>query len=652
MPALSAPPSNHQLAHQLGADLLAAGFDLESLILRCVVLRGKLMVLAEHPNTLGIDPSPVLLALRQSLAQHLPLGLPAAVATQPALPVEIFLRRSGQRQPYAQAGFVWQPGDTLTTLFDQEFDGDLDGDSSAAVTQGAEAGETSAGRDVADSTPGAEVSNAVGCAAPVREDGSALALLESSGETLDAPAGGMDGEATGAIAPLSPKSQPRSVLPDAVPPWLRFPLWSLGIAAGILLLGTSAYGLTRPCVIGGCRRLGSAAQLSQQATRQVADDPSVAAVQQAHDRLSYGIASLAAIPRWSRFYGQAQADLAQYRTEIADLDQIIRAQQRAYEAAQVSQDPPHPLATWIEARLLWRQSLNLLDQVPSHSPIYPLAQTKRQQYRANLDSINQRVETEQAAADALSAAIQTSQLAQSRHEEADSLSAWQLTHQDWQTAVNLLRRIPQGTTARREAAELLPVYQRQLIEARDRSTQAGIAEQTYRDAERAASAAQAEEENNQWTRAVSHWRVALSRIEQVPQGTRRHEEAQVLAQAYQDRLIQAQQHLRSAIAMGTIQEDLANLCGGSPAVCRHSFSRSHIRLDIAATYDLALAQTITPPPQQLAITTAPDVQQQANALVQGVSRIGHQVNLPIDLYGADGLLIARYRPELNGFVKQ
>jgi hypothetical protein len=651
MPALSAPPRNDQLARQLGADLLAAGFDLESLTLRCVALRGKLMVLAEHPSSLAVEPGPVLSALQQSLEQHLPLGLPETVATKPTLPVEIFLRRSGQKQPYAQQAFVWQPGDMLTTLFD--------GDASAAAKVAEaddvpDAGEASEVGDAAESAAGAEVpAVGEGSTAVSRDAVSALALRDVPEETLDSPAEEEDGEAAGgAIAPLSPKSQPGSVLPDAVPPWMRFPLWSLGIAAGILLLGTTAYGLTRPCVVGGCRRLDRAAQLSQQAARQVAEDPSVAEVQQAHDRLSYSIASLVAIPRWSRFYRQAQADLAQYQTEIADLDQIIRAQQRAYEAVQVGQDPPHPLATWVEARLLWRQAVNLLDQVPSHSPIYPLAQTKRQQYSSNLDSINQRVETEQAAADALSAAIQTSQLAQRRHEDADSLSSWQLAHQDWQTAVNLLRRIPQGTTARREAAELLPVYQRQLIEARDRSAQEGIAEQTYRDAVRAASAAQAEEENNQWTRAVSHWRAALSRIEQVPQATRRHEEAQVLEQDYQARLTQAQQHLRSAMAMETIQGDLAALCGGSPAVCRHSFSRSHIRLDIVGTYDLALAQTITPPPQQLAITTAPDVQQRTNALVQGVSRIGHQVNLPVDLYGADGLLIARYRPELNGFVKQ
>lgn len=68
------------------------------------------------------------------------------------------------------------------------------------------------------------------------------------------------------------------------------------------------------------------------------------------------------------------------------------------QAAEIVQNPPHPLPVWKSARQKWEQAIQHLDSVPSDSAVYEEAKLKLETYRANRDAIAQRIELEKAAA--------------------------------------------------------------------------------------------------------------------------------------------------------------------------------------------------------------------------------------------------------------
>ncbi|NJL86018.1 MAG: hypothetical protein HC886_08590 [Leptolyngbyaceae cyanobacterium SM1_1_3] len=151
----------------------------------------------------------------------------------------------------------------------------------------------------------------------------------------------------------------------------------------MLLLGFG-YGVTRPCVLGRCERLATAATLSNAALDSLKIQPAPADVLQAHTQLESAAAILQPVPPWSPHHAAVEAAQKSYAQEAEVLGQVIAAQKNATLAAEKSQNPPHSVVQWQVVENYWRQAILQLEQVPQDNLVYAFAQTKRREYEANL----------------------------------------------------------------------------------------------------------------------------------------------------------------------------------------------------------------------------------------------------------------------------
>ncbi|WP_008314754.1 hypothetical protein [Leptolyngbya sp. PCC 6406] len=583
---------------------------------RCRVLQGRLLVLLEE-TTPATDEAgrqqrfgALAIAVRQSLLEtELPEELPLV---EGHLPVRLYLRQLGQTSPYAARNWGWKPADDLADLFDEATQAPPEDPPVASATETAPQG--------------------------------AIVLLPQP------PLGNSEELPQASIPIPTPLQAPTPFFRFSLPPlpWRR-----LGVfAASGLVLGSIAYALTRPCVVGACSRRQVAYDLSTEALDQLGQEPTGAEVLGAHQQLLQAVHLLGAVPPWSPHYDRVQGDLTRYRTQLADVDWILQAQRRAMAAADQSQNPPYPVAHWVEIQLLWQRAIADLDRVPADSSVAILATAKRETYEANAATIGDRVLAEQTAENNLNQALQSAQAATTRQETAATLGAWELAQQEWQVAVNVLRRIPQGTLAHQDARPLLERYQVHLVETRTRVNREKAGDRGYRSAIAAAQAAQQAEQQSQWTRAVDYWREALDQVQQVPANTSLHGEAQVLRNTYEGALRRAQTNLRQAVALQTIETDLAAICPLGGDRCTYSTINRQIRITLLSPYDRALSQSISPPSGQGTVVPATPVVEQAHSLVQDIMQLGNRAQLPIELYDPQGGFIARYMPEYGGFMKR
>ena len=333
------------------------------------------------------------------------------------------------------------------------------------------------------------------------------------------------------------------------------------------------------------------------------------------------------------------------------LNAVAAAQEDAFEAAKESQNPPHPIAHWESIAVRWRDTIGQLEEIPAGSPIHEaFVAPKLQEYRSNLATIEGRVLAEQAAEENLNQAQLTAALAKDQAEIANTLSAWQTALDSWQQAVKQLKQIPQGTMPYGETRELLPKFERELGEVRTRYQQEQAADQFYQEAVRQAATARQHETGGQWTLAMLAWRDAITQIKGVPTGTSRHTDSQNLLKTYEPALAQAQENLRLALRFDKAKENFGRVC--KPAFCQFGLEGDAVQMRLAKDYDALTDFSITDPNDRVGSVPASDQMiMEVNQLLQEVINIGKRTQIPIELYGSDGGFIARFSPELEGYVK-
>ncbi|MDI9639202.1 hypothetical protein QQ054_38360 [Oscillatoria amoena NRMC-F 0135] len=132
------------------------------------------------------------------------------------------------------------------------------------------------------------------------------------------------------------------------------------------------------------------------------------------------------------------------------------AQVLAREAAEMSQNPPHPLSVWREIEGKWQKAVEILASIPKDSPIASQAQEKLNSYQANYSAIANRIVTEEQAAKNLEKANQLAQEAASLTHSQETQKTAQAKLQE---AIGLLQAIPQGTFVKAQAQAKLAEYQ-------------------------------------------------------------------------------------------------------------------------------------------------------------------------------------------------
>ncbi|MEM8501690.1 MAG: hypothetical protein AAF716_00885 [Cyanobacteria bacterium P01_D01_bin.1] len=97
-----------------------------------------------------------------------------------------------------------------------------------------------------------------------------------------------------------------------------------------------------------------------------------------------------------------QTEESQQPAGVVALEQ---AKDLGRQAAEMVQNPPHPLPIWESAEQMWERALQQLESVPSDSTVYEEARSKLVDYQEYRDTIAQRVELEKNAANSYETGI-------------------------------------------------------------------------------------------------------------------------------------------------------------------------------------------------------------------------------------------------------
>jgi tetratricopeptide (TPR) repeat protein len=412
------------------------------------------------------------------------------------------------------------------------------------------------------------------------------------------------------------------------------------------------YVLTRPCVFGACEPLQKAQQLDQEVGQTIQNTNSALAIKEAHDQLAEASYLLSTIPFWSGRHQEAQTLLARFSDKAEVLGQVVDALEHGNAAAQKSQNPPHPVPQWREIQWLWQDAIAKLEKIPANSPVYPLVQRKLKEYQANLNSTNQRVIAEQNAQDKVTAARKTAQVAESRVGTASSATNWQQAFSTWESAINLLRQVPQGTMAHAEADQLIAIYQPKLAEANNHRSQEQLSANAYNQAMKLSQEARDLGQQNQWTQAVESWQNALNNVRQVPNGTTYFNDAQSLVNSYTTALNQAEENLRRSQAMQSAKPTLDQTCDGSPKICTYMLAVEAIRVQITPEYDQVVENMMVHTQVSTNNSDRADAVNRVNLLLRSLAAISQNTRVPVELYNSDGSKFGTYAPDLSGYVQQ
>lgn len=586
-------------------NLLQAGLQLKfspnsPLQVRCLLKDETLVILAQHPADVMLDSQHIFSYLEQTLlAQH-------QVVMQH---VKMYLRIAGQKQPYASHAFTVEP--TPTAI------------------------------------PGEEkfnISYIPNVFSPEATDNVETANQDSEEPASPHP---WDEPIPGAELPADEllETEETSTSSTAKTKMTMLPLIVAGAGLSLAVFFTTLYVLTRPCVLGRqCTAIAIAEELSQESAQTLQNPESGKAVLEAQEQLDEAINLLVSIPWWSRHHSQAQTLLQSYQTQADKVDEMVTALKTAARAAYKSENPPHPASRWIEVQGLWREAIAKLEQLPTNSHLQPLAKQKIKEYKAALAQTNQRLVKEREARERLRVAKDAALIAEARQGVAQSLPHWQLVYATWQTALNRLKEIPQGTTAYEEAQNLTALYLPKMATARDRKTQEQIATNAYNQGLRLAQLAQTSQSSNQWTAALVHWRNALTYVNQVPSNTFYYTKAQSLVPPYTNALKQAQTQLQWAVKVQQARRDLNQTCYSKTQVCNYTIENNVIKVRLTPAYVEQVRQAALVAQSSRDANAQEGLVNHILTLGEALEAISDNARIRVEVYNPDGTLIETHAP--------
>lgn len=608
MQAATRPNSLENLENLLQARLRSQLSSVVPVKVRCLLKDGALVILVQHSVNLVLNPQETFDILTQLILAQEQLVSPQ---------VKLYLRIAGQKPPYAFHSFAVEP-DSASATTTAHFEGVPEA-SDLSDSPRLESGDS---HEIDDELMPSGEARTDSADLPHPWDGP-MAETESEDE-----------EVAEEISELETIPSKRNLIP----------LMVTGASFGIFVFVLSLFVLSRPCVLGRCRAIPQAQQLSEKSLQTLRNPQSGKEVLEAQEQLKFAIRTLESVPFWSSRHDEAQALAKDYQVKSERVDDMVKALKTAARAAYASQDPPHTMTKWSEIQSLWREAIAQLEILPTDSNLQPLAKQKIRDYQTKLTQTNQRLLQERQAQTQIQQAKEAALIAETLQGLAQSLPHWQRVYVTWQVAMNRLKQIPQGTTAYEEAKQLAALYIPKMNKARDRKTQEQIAAQAYDRGVRLAQQAQSSQSANQWSTAVSNWRNAMTYLKQVSSDSFYYPKAQSLTRAYQGAFKQAQGQLQLAMKMQQARSDLNQTCYGKTKVCIYSINNNVIKVRLTPTYLQLVRQAA------LAARNAGDAKAQAGVvnhimtIGEALEAISDNSGLPVQVYNPDGTLIETHSP--------
>jgi hypothetical protein len=571
------------LGSTLQERLCAAFPDIVYFQVHCLLEDGMLMVEIEHPQDSAPAPEALLPVVEAALAD---------LHSDAPLPVNLYVKVPGEEHPYGLYSFTLPPIGKRSRLKKN---------SKSSFKTKSKTAQTQVFAD--DASPW-------------------------DAEPSDSPV------KTG----IDPQRSPRS-------PWVKWGI-GLGSLAGLGVLGVAIYGLTRPCVVGGCTALASAQKLQEESKKQEIASRSPADTIQAQRKLETAIANLETIPTWSGAHSQAESLKGNYQKQIARLEIVRLGLERTNEADNKSQNPPHSVAEWREIERLRQNAISNLQQIPSDSPSYPLAQAKIKESRSNLASIKAELAIAQKAENFFQQGQEKARVAKALQGIAQSPNEWQKVKATWQESLAQFQKIDKGTAAEKEAQKLITNAKKQLEVSNNRQSKEQTAANNFNSAQKLAQNAQNFQAIDQWPQAVASWNTAINSAQQIPTGTFYYGKVQPLIPVYQ----QAFKEAKSQAALADrrqrqAQQVLKKLCSTKPEICQFKIANNIVQVKLTPTYTQAVKQASITARNKGDYNAQVAIVDRVLALGEALNAASNNFKLRLELLGDNGKLIQVYEPE-------
>ncbi|QLE51182.1 hypothetical protein FD724_25935 [Nostoc sp. C057] len=420
----------------------------------------------------------------------------------------------------------------------------------------------------------------------------------------------------------------------------------LGVAlAGIVVLGSGAYFLTRPCVMSECKEIQNAERLktkSPQLIRRAKSEQELVAVQQ---QLAAASTALNVIPSWSPRSQVSEELKASLSGRSEKINQVVKALQTGSLATQKVQTPASSLEELQARQHLWRQAIAPLETISPDSELYGLVQGKLINYRVRLHAVNQQIFTEEKWLKKLTAAKAVASAAEKQEGIAKSLNDWQKVRSTWLVAINALNSIPLTSPRYQEAEKLLVDYKPKLMAARDRATKEQLAVKTYQQVLSTAKQAKLYERQNQWQAAATYWEQALQTVKKISQDSLYYNQAQSLIEPYSTALKQAQEKIQVVSSLQQTRTDLDKTCINEIQICTFSIDNAGIIVRLTSEYDQVRQNNLANPYSENS-STAVDITNHLQILREALAVISDNANLSLILYDSKDQVI--YTRTLGG----
>ncbi len=597
------------LSSILQESLLAIS-DSKSFQVKCAV-QDQLMVLIQHPKTVTVETEHIFAVIASVLQSE------SAYQTQE---VQMFIRYTGQKLPYAQKTLYIVPNPSVNTSKSSD-SSDYDVFSNIILSE-------------PDQEPLPDPKNSSG------------PIFDSSASLLTITADVVEEEHDPFKS--APDIRQHKTQHQKSPHNFSHILIGTLVLTVATIFGASGYFLMSPCILSTCKELQTALQLQNSFPQLAGNVKTEEDLSKLQLQLDGTIASLQRIPGWSPRHQDAVQTATSLTSESQQIKLLTQALQSGTTALRSSQRLTNDINELQSRSLLWRQAIAPLEAVRTDSKFYNFAQSKLSLYRSGLQSVNVQMLAQSRWKKKVNDATAAAKVALQRESSAKSLPDLQRALSTWQIVVNALIAVPQTSPAYSDARKLLNDYQPRLIAIRDRVSKQEQAATSLAQAVATAKLAEQYEQQNQWQPAAIRWQQAINTIKQIPTESPLYNQVQPLLQTYSVAFEQAQMKSQTLAVTGatastiSTRADLEKTCRGSVRICNFTVDDRFITVRITPEYEKTLESNISADSQN--VQNVKNVQKHLETLQQALEVIGDNANTAVLVFDAQGQQIFTHIP--------
>jgi hypothetical protein len=430
--------------------------------------------------------------------------------------------------------------------------------------------------------------------------------------------------------------------PKLAPKNLPYPLISLGVGLGLMVVFSFVYFFSKPCVIGKCSLLTENQNLVDQSLVFLSPENDPLDLEKTKQKLKDAITNLGTIPSWSKYHPQANQLIQEYQTELKKIDQYLGLIKIEKKANYFTKKEDLTLEQLQNLAKSWEEAINFLQKLENTSQDQFFI-NKEKEYKTKLIIVQEKIAKQEEVNQYLLKAKNAINLAETRQKEVNSLANLQLVEATWKTAIERLEQIPSDSNLYREKQDLLESSLTKFTETQKLRKEQEKGLELYNKALNESKQADKLQRENQWSKAVNSWRNALNLLKQIPEGNFQYEQGKKLIATYEQSLQKAQQQLQKAISKQNIEQDLQSICSNTVPVCTYSVNNQQIKVVLTNSY-LQRVKELS------ALLNTGDSQRDNNLIKTHIHQVENNLKylnlkykIPLEVYNPEGNLITKYQ---------